>query len=151
MKKYLLLVCASFVVGLSACKKEEVDSDQLILDYLEENNLEAEKTEEGLYYIITKEGPGDKADISSTVTVHYKGYLLNGDIFDSSYDRGRTSSFPLTGVIQGWQIGIPKLRVGGAGTLLVPHELGYGSNPPSNSVIGEDEVLLFDIELFDVQ
>ncbi|MGB0850236.1 MAG: FKBP-type peptidyl-prolyl cis-trans isomerase, partial [Bacteroidia bacterium] len=104
-----------------------------------------------LYYIITREGPGEKADLSSTVEVNYKGYLLNGDIFDSSYDRGKSSSFPLTGVIQGWQIGIPKLRVGGAGTLLVPHELGYGSNPPRNSIIGVDEVLLFDIELLDVQ
>ncbi|MGB1037567.1 MAG: FKBP-type peptidyl-prolyl cis-trans isomerase [Bacteroidia bacterium] len=151
MKNYVLLTLVTFLMGLSSCKKEEVDSDQLIKDYLEENNLEAEKTEDGLYYIITREGPGEKADLSSTVEVNYKGYLLNGDIFDSSYDRGKSSSFPLTGVIQGWQIGIPKLRVGGAGTLLVPHELGYGSNPPRNSIIGVDEVLLFDIELLDVQ
>ncbi len=145
------LVVLLSLVFLTSCDKETVDGDQLIQDYLADNDLEAEKTDEGLYYIITREGAGDKPNISSTVTVNYKGYLRNGDIFDSSYDRGRASTFALTGVIQGWQIGLPKLRVGGVGMLLIPGELAYGKNPPNNSIIGEDEVLLFDIELLEVK
>lgn len=147
--RYLVIIIA--LVILSGCNKETVDGDQLIQDYLANNDLKAEKTDEGLYYIITREGAGEKPNISSTVTVNYKGYLRSGDIFDSSYDRGRASTFALTGVIQGWQIGIPKLRVGGSGMLLIPGNLAYGKNPPSNSIIGEDEVLLFDIELLGVK
>lgn len=149
--KYVSIVLCVVLAGFSSCKKEEVDSQQLIKDYLEENNLIAEKTEDGLYYIITKEGVGSHPNIASTVKVDYKGYLRNGDIFDSSYDRGKASTFSLTGVIQGWQLGIPLLKEGGAGTLIIPGDLGYGENPPRNSIIGKNEVLIFDIELHEVQ
>jgi FKBP-type peptidyl-prolyl cis-trans isomerase len=146
------LVVLLSIVFLTSCDKETVDGDQLIQDYLADNDLEAEKTEEGLYYIITREGAGDKPNISSTVTVNYKGYLRNGDIFESSYDKGRAFTFALTSnVIEGWKIGIPKFKEGGAGMLLIPGELAYGKNPPNNSIIGEDEVLLFDIELEEVR
>lgn len=148
--KYIALGLIFISTMTWSCKKEEVDGDQIIQDYLAENDLEAEKTEEGLYYIITREGDGESPNISSEVTVHYSGYLTNGDIFDSSYDRGKTSTFSLLNVIEGWQIGIPKLKEGGAGKLLIPGELAYGKNPPSGSIIGEDEVLIFDIELFEV-
>jgi FKBP-type peptidyl-prolyl cis-trans isomerase FkpA len=151
MRNRFILVLFAMATTLLSCDKEEVDGDQLIQDYLLENNLEAERTEEGLYYIITREGNGESPNIASTVTAHYKGYLRNGDIFDSSYDRGKTSTFPLTGVIEGWQIGMPLMTEEGAATLLIPGELGYGKNPPPNSIIGEDEVLLFDIELIEVE
>lgn len=144
----LLLVSAVF----SSCKEEDftMANDAEIVKYLSDNNLEAEKTEEGLYYIITEEGGGVNPNIANDVTVHYKGYLLNGNIFDSSYDRGQRSTFPLSGVIQGWQIGIPKLKEGGAGRLFIPSHLAYGANPP-NSRIPANAVLAFDIELFEVK
>jgi FKBP-type peptidyl-prolyl cis-trans isomerase FkpA len=151
--KNIVIIALAVVLGISGCKEKDyvILDDQTIRDYIATNGLTAEKTEEGVYYVITKVGNGERASIASTVTVHYKGYTLNGDIFDSSYDRGKTSTFPLSGVIQGWQIGIPQLSVGGSGTLLIPSHLAYGSNPPRGSVIGKNEVLAFDIELFEVK
>lgn len=139
-----------FIVG--GCNKEStVDEDKAIQDYLTANDLTAEKTAEGLYYIITKEGTGDRANITSTVTVHYRGYLLDGSVFDSSYDRAEKSTFPLANVIQGWQLGIPKLKEGGSGKLLIPSKLAYGERGQPNSIIGANEPLVFDIELFIVE
>ena len=139
-----------FIVG--GCNKEStVDEDKAIQDYLTANDLTAEKTAEGLYYIITKEGTGGRANITSTVTVHYRGYLLDGSVFDSSYDRAEKSTFPLANVIQGWQLGIPKLKEGGSGKLLIPSKLAYGERGQPNSIIGANEPLVFDIELFIVE
>jgi FKBP-type peptidyl-prolyl cis-trans isomerase FkpA len=144
-----LLLIATVFCG---CNKDQVaiDTDK-IAEYLVDNNLAAEQTEDGLYYVITKEGTGERPDINSKVTVHYKGYKLNGDIFDSSYDRGQKSTFPLSGVIQGWQLGIPLFKEGGSGTLIIPSHLAYGNNPPNGSGIKKNEVLVFDIELFEVK
>jgi FKBP-type peptidyl-prolyl cis-trans isomerase len=151
--KYIALFTCMLLMGVSACKdKDAVTSDDLaIQDYIAKNGLIAEKTPEGVYYIINKEGNGTAANIASTVTVHYKGYTLEGDIFDSSYDRGKTASFPLTNVIKGWQIGIPKISEDGAGRLMIPSHLAYGKNPPKGSGIDKNEVLIFDIEVFEVK
>ena len=139
------------LVMLGSCSKDQVaiDNDK-IAEYLAENNLTAEVTEDGLYYIINNEGTGARPTLEDDVTVHYKGYLLNGDIFDSSYDRGKKATFPLYGVIQGWQLGIPLFKEGGSGTLIIPSRLGYGENPPRGSFIKKNDVLIFDIELFNV-
>ena len=148
--KLWCIASALFIVG--GCNKEStVDEDKAIQDYLTANDLTAEKTAEGLYYIITKEGTGDRANITSTVTVHYRGYLLDGSVFDSSYDRAEKSTFPLAHVIEGWQLGIPKLKEGGSGKLLIPSKLAYGESGRSNSIIGANEPLVFDIELFIVE
>ena len=148
--KLWCIASALFIVG--GCNKEStVDEDKAIRDYLTANDLTAEKTAEGLYYIITKEGTGDRANITSTVTVHYRGYLLDGSVFDSSYDRAEKSTFPLANVIEGWQLGIPKLKEGGSGKLLIPSKLAYGESGRSNSIIGANEPLVFDIELFIVE
>ncbi len=138
-------------MSVTGCK-EQVEKDRLqIEDYLEDNNLTAEVTDEGLYYIISVPGTGVHPDINSEVTVHYAGYKLNGDIFDSSYDRGEKITFPLANVIRGWQIGIPLFKEGGSGKLIIPSHLAYGSSPPPGSTIGKNEVLVFDIELFEVK
>jgi FKBP-type peptidyl-prolyl cis-trans isomerase len=148
--KLWCIASALFIVG--GCNKEStVDEDKAIQDYLTANDLTAEKTAEGLYYIITKEGTGDRANITSTVTVHYRGYLLDGSVFDSSYDRAEKSTFPLANVIEGWQLGIPKLKEGGSGKLLIPSKLAYGERGQPNSSIGANEPLVFDIELFIVE
>ena len=148
--KLWCIASALFILG--GCNKEStVDEDKAIQDYLTANDLTAEKTAEGLYYIITKEGTGDRANITSTVTVHYRGYLLDGSVFDSSYDRAEKSTFPLANVIEGWQLGIPKLKEGGSGKLLIPSKLAYGESGRSNSIIGANEPLVFDIELFIVE
>jgi len=135
---------------LTACNKEEKimeDNKQEIEDYLAANNLKAESTESGLYYLITREGDGSHPTSSNSVTVHYKGYYSDGEQFDSSYDRGEKITFPLNRVIAGWTEGIPKLSKGGAGTLLIPSQLGYGENPGNG--IRNNAVLIFDVELFE--
>jgi len=138
------------IFGCLGCQKDYVKlNDDEIKEYISQNNLDANRTTEGLYYVINKEGTGDRPTLSDNVTVHYSGYLTNGSIFDSSYDRGERASFPLRGVIQGWQIGIPKIKEGGSCKLIIPSHLAYGANPPSSS-IPENAVLIFDIELFEV-
>lgn len=148
--KYAFFIVA--LLGLFGCNKDD-DSDfqqqydtdiQLIENYLAENNLTAEKTSTGLYYIITNEGSGSNPNINNVVTVQYSGFLLDGTKFDSG-----TSSFPLRNVIEGWQQGIPKFKTKGRGKLLIPSYLGYGSSGTSS--IPGNSVLIFDIYLISFQ
>ena len=95
-----------------------------------------------------KEGTGDPVTASQTVEVNYTGVSCStGKIFDSSYQRGKTATFPLSNVIKGWQEGIPGMKVGGQRLLGVPPELAYGSNPPETSGIAPDETLWFIVEM----
>lgn len=144
--KNLLFLCLSIVL-LGACSKEE--PEVLIQQYLDDNNLTAEKTDEGVYVIIDVPGTGKRPTISDNVTVHYHGELLNGDVFDSSINRGTPAEFPLNGVIRAWQIGIPYFKEGGKGKLICPPDLAYGSNPPPG--IPKNAVLVFDVELIKVK
>ena len=84
-------------------------------------------TESGLQYEVIVEGDGDKPTRDDQVTVHYKGTLTDGTVFDSSYDRGQPATFPLNRVVKGWQEGIPLMSVGSKYKFTVPPELGYGS------------------------
>lgn len=124
--------------------------DKLLQDYIAKNNLKTQKTASGIYYVIDRAGNGKHATAADKVKVHYKGYKLNGETFDSSYDRGEPIEFPLSGVIKGWTEGIPLFEEGGKGTLLIPSHLAYGQNGPPGSKIGPNEVLLFDVELLKI-
>lgn len=125
--------------------------DNTILNYLKKEGLsgKAKKTESGVYYIVETEGSGKQPDANAMVTVHYKGSLLNGTVFDSSYDRGEPITFPLKGVIKGWQDGIPMLKEGGKGILVIPSGLAYGSR--AMGAIPANSVLRFDVELLEVK
>ncbi len=103
----------------------------------------------GVYYRIDKEGDGASPTINDQVTCHYKGTLLNGSEFDSSYSRGQAAEFPLKGVIKGWQEGIPMLKKGGKATLLIPSELAYGSRSMGDK-IPANSVLVFEVELLGI-
>lgn len=133
----------------SSSKQIGID-DALILAYIKKNNIKAEKTASGIYYVIDRKGNGKHATAADKVKVHYKGYKLNGETFDSSYDRGEPIEFPLSGVIKGWTEGIPMFEEGGKGTLLIPSHLAYGQNGPPGSKIGPNEVLAFDVELLEI-
>jgi FKBP-type peptidyl-prolyl cis-trans isomerase FkpA len=98
-----------------------------------------------LHYIIEKEGTGEFPKLTDTVSVLYQGYFVNGDVFDQSSNKPAT--FPLTGVIAGWQEGIRLFKKGGKGRLIIPSYLGYGSN--SQNGIPRNSVLVFNIELTD--
>ena len=113
------------------------------------NNLNAQKTASGLYYVIDKKGNGKHATAADQVKVHYKGTLLDGTKFDSSYDRNEPITFPLSGVIRGWTEGIPLFEEGGKGKLIIPSALGYGPNG-AGGVIKPNEILVFDVELLQI-
>jgi peptidyl-prolyl cis-trans isomerase A (cyclophilin A) len=109
------------------------------------------KTASGLEYVETKLGNGKQAETGKTVRVHYEGRLLNGKIFDSSYERNAPIEFLLGvgQVIQGWDEGIALMEVGGKATLTIPPELGYGSRG-AGGIIPPNATLIFDVELVDV-
>jgi FKBP-type peptidyl-prolyl cis-trans isomerase FkpA len=143
---WIFTALAGAVLLFAQCKKEdqsEVDR-QIILEHLAANNIIAEEDPSGIFYIITTEGTGDHPAPNATVTVRYRGYFLNGNTFDQTAP-GQTATFPLTGLIEGWQIAIPLLKKGGAGTFWIPSALAYGSTPRQG--IPANSVLVFDIEL----
>ncbi|MCB9230403.1 MAG: FKBP-type peptidyl-prolyl cis-trans isomerase [Bacteroidia bacterium] len=149
MKKYgylFLLVPALLFVS---CKKKQdrIDAD-LIQDYISENSLDAVAGEEGLYYVVDSLGTGANPSLSSEITVDYEGFLLNGTKFDSSIDNGQPLTFPLSGLIRGWQLGMPHYKAGGGGILILPSSLGYGSNHVGT--IPANSVLVFNIHLIAV-
>lgn len=120
--------------------------------FLKENaNKEGVKTtSSGLQYKIVKEGAGKSPAATDTVLVHYRGTLLNGTEFDSSYKRNEPISFPLNRVIPGWTEGLQLLKEGGKAILYIPSKLAYGSRG-AGGVIGPDETLIFEVELLKVQ
>lgn len=148
MKKLSIFILTALL--FAACGKESEDeaferNRQEIEQYLANNNLEAEQTDSGLYYIINEEGGTDRPSSTTTVNVNYVGTLLNGALFDSAND----ISFPLSGVIPGWTEGLQLIGKGGDIDLLIPARLAYGENPPGGSAIGVNEALFFNVELLD--
>ena len=120
-------------------------------DYLEAN---AKKegvvvTNSGLQYKEVTEGKGDMPKATDKVKVHYKGTLIDGTEFDSSYKRGTPATFPVTGVIKGWIEALQLMNVGDKFELAIPSELAYGKRG-SGSKIGPDTALLFDVELLEI-
>jgi FKBP-type peptidyl-prolyl cis-trans isomerase FklB len=106
-------------------------------------------TESGLQYTIIKEGEGANPSASSKVTVHYHGTLTNGEVFDSSVQRGQPATFGLNQVISGWTEGLQLMKQGAKYKFFIPSELGYGERSPGGS-IGPNEVLIFEVELISV-
>lgn len=120
-------------------------------DYLEANAKRDEitSTESGLQYEVINSGSGDKPSASSTVRVHYHGTLIDGTVFDSSYDRGQPAEFPVNGVIKGWTEALQLMVVGDKWKIHVPHDLAYGEQG-AGAAIGPFSTLVFDVELLDI-
>lgn len=120
--------------------------------FLEENSKKAGVVTlpSGLQYEIITEGTGEKPLATDTVTTHYHGTLINGSVFDSSYERGEPASFPVNGVIKGWVEALQLMTVGSKWKLFIPSELAYGANPHPGGPIEPHMVLLFDIELLKI-
>lgn len=135
-------------VGAKAEAKAKAEKEKMD-KVLNETYASAKTSPSGLRYIIEKEGEGVAPTATSQVTVHYTGYLLNGNKFDSSVDRGQPATFGLNQVIKGWTEGLQLLKPGGKAKLIIPAELGYGANgyPP---VIPPNSWLVFDVELIKV-
>ncbi|MCB0756055.1 MAG: FKBP-type peptidyl-prolyl cis-trans isomerase [Flavobacteriales bacterium] len=121
-------------------------------DFLAENGAKAGvvTTESGLQYIVLKEGEGDSPTAADQVVVHYSGKLVNGEIFDSSYERNEPVTFYVRSVIPGWTEALQLMKPGAEYKLFIPSDLAYGEGGQPRGGIGPNEVLIFDVKLIDV-
>jgi FKBP-type peptidyl-prolyl cis-trans isomerase len=144
-----LLLAAILLVAVAGCKKDydKIDKDR-IEEYLKAKGITAQKTDSGVYYVIEKEGTGNKPKDDSEVTVNYKGYLLN----DEEFDKGDSIYFYLNQVIPGWRDGLKEFKEGSSGKIFIPSSLAYGSSGsgsiPANEPVGFD-IKLLGIDLVD--
>jgi FKBP-type peptidyl-prolyl cis-trans isomerase len=129
-------------------EKNRREGPQFLAKYKAMEGVQA--TESGLLYKVRKEGTGPSPKATDVVKTHYRGRLVDGTEFDSSYKRNEPAVFPVGGVIPGWTEALQKMKVGSAWQLVIPAELAYGpqGSPP---VIGPDAVLVFDIELLGIE
>jgi FKBP-type peptidyl-prolyl cis-trans isomerase FkpA len=151
IKKFLIVLLP--VLLLASCSKDEEKQDRVdrekILEYIEKNNLDATETESGLFYLIDEPGNDEHPDLNSLILVHYKGYLLNGYVFESTEDLDEPLVYQLALMIKGWREGIPYFGKGGKGKLLIPSKLGYGGHGFPD--VPAYSVLIFDIHLVDFE
>ena len=137
-----------------ASKQNGVD-DKLIVDFLKQNNIQAQKTASGIYYKIDQPGSGAALQQGQQITMNYTGKLLNGTPFDSNVDPKFSHVQPFNfalgmgQVIKGWDEGIALFKKGGKGTLYIPSPLAYADRSPSPN-IPANSVLIFDVEVVDV-
>ncbi|MDX2195255.1 MAG: FKBP-type peptidyl-prolyl cis-trans isomerase [Cytophagales bacterium] len=103
----------------------------------------------GLQYMVLKEGTGPIPVDTNTVTTHYHGTLINGEVFDSSVQRGQPASFPVNGVIKGWIEALKLMKVGSKWKLFVPSDLAYGPQS-AGPKIGPNSTLIFEVELISI-
>ncbi|QCR21827.1 FKBP-type peptidyl-prolyl cis-trans isomerase [Pontibacter sp. SGAir0037] len=103
----------------------------------------------GLQYQVLQEGNGKSPSASDKVTTHYHGTLIDGTVFDSSYERGQPATFPVNGVIAGWTEALQLMKEGAKWRLFIPSKLAYGSQG-AGDVIGPNTTLIFDVELISV-
>lgn len=164
MKK-LLLFAVLLITAVACSKDEETEDpfdpeeqakidDQLIQDYLKtqpdsiQDNVIRDTT--GLYYVILKEGNGQHPDVYSTISIYYKGSLMEtGEVFDDHFEN--VAIYQLSGLIKGWQIGVPKLSKLGKGIFYIPSGLAYGPNGAGGGKIPGNAVLIFEIYLSNFQ
>lgn len=122
------------------------------IDFLEANKSKdgVMTTASGLQYKVIKEGTGAQPVASDKVTVHYRGTLIDGTQFDSSYDRGQPASFGLNQVIKGWTEGLQLMKEGATYQFYIPQELGYGGQAAPGGAIPAFSTLIFDVELISI-
>ena len=106
-------------------------------------------TESGLQYEVLSAGEGDSPGLDDQVEVHYRGTLIDGTVFDSSYDRGQTVEFGVTQVIAGWTEALQLMQEGAKYKLYIPSDLAYGAGG-AGQLIGPNATLIFEVELIDV-
>lgn len=128
-------------------KAKSAEGDKFLADNAA--RAEVTTTESGLQYEVLTTGEGEIPIAASTVRTHYHGTLIDGTVFDSSYDRGEPTEFPVGGVIAGWTEALQMMTVGSKWRLTIPYQLAYGEQG-AGGVIGPYATLVFDIELLDI-
>ena len=141
------------IIGEYFNKKQDAKNQRLAIDskiFLEQNKQKdgVMTTESGLQYLILSEGRGNNPTLNDNVTVHYHGTLIDGTIFDSSVDRKQPATFPLDGVIPGWQEALQMMSVGSKWKIFIPSELAYGES--GAGAIGPNSTLIFEVELLSI-
>lgn len=121
-------------------------------DFLTENKKKegVKTTSSGLQYKVIKNGEGKMPKVTDTVSVHYRGTLLDGTEFDSSFKRGEPATFPLNGVIKGWTEALQLMKVGSKWQLFIPANIAYGERG-AGQMIGPNSTLIFEVELLAIQ
>ena len=119
--------------------------------YLAENGRRESvvTTESGLQYEVLNQGDGPRPSATDRVSVHYRGTLIDGTEFDSSYDSGQPATFPVNGVIRGWIEALQLMPVGSKYRLVIPSDLAYGESG-SGATIGPNSTLVFEVELLEI-
>lgn len=169
-KNVAIASMAAFVaLSFSACKNNNADSaadndidlmaqkiqaDSLnqakFIEMIKPNPDSLHTTNSGLVYVVNKAGTGAKPSATDEVTVHYEGKLLDGTVFDSSYERGEPTSFPLNRVIPGWTEGLQLMQEGAEYIFYIPSELAYGEQGQPQGGIAPNTPLVFKVELIKV-
>lgn len=177
---FAVALCLSAGVALTACgKKQETSTEDTLPAVIEEVTEEVAEVEpqkygaqffsdetnksevatdstyavtpSGLKYVVVTEGTGKSPVATDNVEVHYTGRLLDGTVFDSSYNYGQPISFPLNGVIAGWTEGLQLMKEGGKTVFYIPSNLAYGEQGTPGGPIGPNADLIFEVELLSVK
>ncbi|MFC2137069.1 FKBP-type peptidyl-prolyl cis-trans isomerase [Bacteroidota bacterium] len=153
-EKYFTADEANLYLQSYAGKQMQRKGDENILkgkEFLESNSTEEGviTTESGLQYKILEEGVGESPIETDKVKVHYRGTLIDGTEFDSSYKRGQPATFAANRVIPGWTEALTMMKQGSKWMLYIPSELGYGERG-AGQMIGSNEVLIFEVELLEI-
>ena len=139
---------------LLANPQSQAEKDQnLIANYAIEKLIPLERTASGLFYRILSPGSGDMLKWGDYISANYKGYFLDGQVFDSSYRRNKPIEFYIGNMVQGWNEGLQMLRPGGKILLFLPSALGYGEKGLSDGkdgyLVPPDTVLAFEVEVIE--
>ena len=153
---FRILTISVLALALTAChpKVQGPDQSAAAKTFLADNARKpgVQSLPDGLQYQIVHSGPasGLKPKLNDEVKVHYEGKLIDGKVFDSSYERGQPVAMPLKGLVKGWQEALQLMRPGDEWILYVPPELGYGAEGAGGGQIPPGAALIFRIELIDV-
>lgn len=132
----------------AAAKEASAEGEKFLADNAKRDEVTV--TESGLQYEVITTGEGEKPSAESTVSVHYHGTFANGDVFDSSVERGQPAEFPVNGVIAGWTEALQLMTEGSKWKLTVPYDLAYGERG-SQGAIPPYATLVFDVELLSIK
>lgn len=128
-------------------EKNKAEGEAFLAENRKKNGVVT--TDSGLQYIILTEGSGESPKATDTVSVHYKGMLINGTEFDSSYSRNQPASFPVNGVIPGWTEALQLMKTGAKWKVFLPSDIAYGTRGTGQQ-IGPNATLIFEVELLSI-